>query len=81
MVYNSLQRSTEFKVDMHNLYIQALQDPVHKWVKLLFIATNDVIFAVMESWPLEWHAPNFETMEKAAAQQRKKDTKLRIAAG
>jgi len=33
----------------------------------------------MESWSLEWSAPDLVEMEKIGAQQRKKETKLCIA--
>ena len=69
----------EFKADMHNLYIRAPKGPAQKWVKLLFIATDDAIFVIMESWPSEWRAPDLAAMEKIATQQQKKDTKLHIA--
>lgn len=77
-MHNSLQSAVEFKEDMHNLYIQACKDPAHKWVNLLFIATDDVIFAVMESWPLEWCTLDLAAMEKITEQQWNKDTKLHI---
>ena len=68
-VPNSLQSMAKFKVDMHNLYIRAHKDPTRKWVKLPFIAMDDVIFVVMESWPLEWHTLDLAEMEKIIAQQ------------
>jgi len=40
---------------------------MQKWVKLPFIAKNDVIFVVMESRPSEWHTLDLEEMEKAIA--------------
>ena len=64
---------------MYNLYIRAHKDPVRTWAKLLFIAMDDVIFAVMESWPPESRAPDLAEMEKVATQQQKKDTKLHLA--
>jgi len=77
-VYNSLQSAAEFKADMHNLYIRAQKDPNRTWVKLLFIATDDAIYEVMAAWPPEWRAPDVTKLEKIAAQQRKKELKLRI---
>ena len=56
-VYNSLQSFSEFKVDMHNIYIKVRKDPTKQWVKLPFVATDDVIFNVREAWLLEWRAP------------------------
>jgi len=37
-----------------------------------------VIFIVVETWPLEWHAPDLAELEKIAAQHRKDDAKLCI---
>ena len=78
-VYNTLQSVAEFKADMHNVYIQVRKDLAWAWEKLPFITTDHEIFEVMASWYLEWHAPNLVELEKIAAQQRKKETKLRIA--
>ena len=36
--------------------------------KLSFIVTDDAIFAVMDSWPPEWHALDLAEMEKIAVQ-------------
>lgn len=78
-IYNSLQSAAEFKADMHNMYIRARKDPTQKWVKLPFIATNDAIFEVMASWSPEWRALDLEELENLTAQQKKRETKLRIA--
>jgi len=68
IVYNTLQSVAEFKVNMHNVYIQAWKDPAWQWVKLPFIATHDAIFEVMTTWPLEWHAPDLAKLDKIATQ-------------
>lgn len=60
---------TEFKANMHNLYVREHKDPTRKWVKLPFIAMDDAIFTMMESWPLEWLTPDLVEMEKIATQQ------------
>lgn len=54
------------------------RDPAKEWKILPFIATDNAIFTALEKRPSEWHASDLEGMERAAAQQRKKDTKLRI---
>ena len=64
---------------MHNLYIRAWKDPTRAWEKLPFIATDDEIFEVMASWSPEWCASGLAELEKIAAQQKKKETKLRLA--
>jgi len=59
----------KFKADMHNLYIWGCKDPTRKWVKLLLIETDDMIFAMMKSWHPEWCTPDLAEMEKIAGQQ------------
>lgn len=63
---------------MHNLYIRVRKDPSRAWVKLSFIATDDENFEVMVSWSPQWHAPDLAELEKIGAQQRKRETNLRI---
>lgn len=48
-VYNSLQSFAEFKADMHNIYLRARKDPANEWKKLLFVATDDAIFTILET--------------------------------
>lgn len=50
-VHNSLKSFADFKAYMRNIYIRVQNDPVHKWEKLTFIATDDTIFTVLETWP------------------------------
>lgn len=64
MVHNILQSMTKLKADMHNLYFRVCKDPMTKWLKLPFIAMNDAIFVIMESWPLEWCSSDLVEMEK-----------------
>lgn len=78
MVHNSLQSFTDFKADMHNIYIRARKYLAKQWMKLPFIATNDMIFIVLETWPPKWRAPDLAELEKAVAQKKKDDAKLRI---
>jgi len=78
IVYNSLQSFVEFKANFCHVFIRAWKDPTKTWHDLPYLATNDVIFAVLESWPLEWHAlASFmvET-EKYAMHHKKEETKL-----
>lgn len=49
---------------MHNIYIRACKDPMKQWKKLPFVATNDAIFNVLESWPLKWRAPDIAELER-----------------
>jgi len=57
---------------MHNIYIRARK----QWMKLPFVATDDMIFTVLETWPLEWCALDMEELEKAIARKKKDDAKL-----
>lgn len=80
-VYNNLQSFAEFKADFHHIYIRALKDPAKKWNELPYMATDDVIFDVLEAWPLEWCTPAISSVEegKSAAQKKKKESKLWVA--
>ena len=49
-VYNSLQGFAEFKADFHNIYLKTRKHPTNKWSVLLFIAIDDMIFNVLETW-------------------------------
>ncbi len=49
-----------------------------QWTKLPFVATEDTIFTILETWPPKWHAPDLEELEKVVAQKKKDDAKLRI---
>lgn len=71
IIYNNLQSFAEFKANFHNIYIRAHKDPTKKWSELSFIAIDDVIFDVLETWPLEWRTPNIATVEKSTAQKKK----------
>jgi len=48
-IYNSLESFVEFKVDFHHVYTKVRKDPVKKWNKLPYLATDDVIFTMLES--------------------------------
>jgi len=71
MVYNSLNSFANFKVDMYNIYIRARKDLAKQWMKLLFVATNDTILIVLETWPSEQCAPDLAKLEKAETQKKK----------
>jgi len=71
----------EFKEAFHHMYIRAHKDPAKKWKELLYLAMDDVIFIVLESWPLEWRAPAISSMEmeNSPAQRKKEGEKLQMA--
>lgn len=80
-IYNSLQSFAEFKVDFLHVYIRARKDPAKKWNELSYLATDDVIFDVLESWLPEWRALSISAVavDKSAAQKKKDEAKLRVA--
>lgn len=80
-IYNSLQSFAEFKENFHHVYIRARKDPMNTWHELLYLATNDFIFSVLESWPPKWHAlaSSVVEAEKSTMLKRKDGTKLWMA--
>ena len=79
MVYTNMQSYVDINVDFHRISIRAGKDPTKKWYDLSYLATDDVIFNVLETWPSKWHAPDITEIEKLAAQRKKEEAKLRIA--
>lgn len=47
-VYDSVKSVTEFKVDMHHVYIQVRKDLEQKRTTLPFIAIDEATYAVMD---------------------------------
>ena len=47
-------------------------------MKLPFVATDNRIFTILETWLPEWHAPDLAKLEKVVAQKKKDDSKLCI---
>jgi len=78
-VFNNLQSFAEFRADFHTIYIRVCKDPTKKWSELPFIATDDVIFYVLETRLLEWHAPDTAAVNKSTAQKKKEEAKLHMA--
>lgn len=68
-VYDSLRSFVDFKADMHNMYIKAHKDLVQNWPKLPFIVIDDAIFAMVDSWPPEWCAPDLAVHNKTTIQK------------
>ena len=77
IVYTSLQSFTEFKVEFHHIYLRVCKDPANKWNKLPYMAIDDVIFDVLETWLPEWCAVDISMLEKSATQ--KEEAKLHMA--
>jgi len=63
MVYNNLQIFVGFKADFDHVFIRARKYPMKTWHEIPYLATNDVIFIVLESWPPKWHAPAGSVVE------------------
>jgi len=57
----------KFKVNIHKIYIKVQKDPTEQWIKLPFVAIDDVIFNILEAWLLEWHAPEIAEIKKSVA--------------
>lgn len=76
--YNSLQSFAVFKADNHSIYIRAHKDLAKQWRKLPFVATDDFIFNILETWPLEWHTPSTTEIENSIAHRKKEEAKFRI---
>lgn len=57
------------------------KDPTKKWNELPYMATDDVIFNVLEGWMPEWHTLAISTVEagKSVAQRKKEEAKLWVA--
>lgn len=63
-MHNSLQSFADFKADMHNIYIRARKDPTKQWTKLPFVANDDAIFTILETWPPKWRTTYLVELEK-----------------
>lgn len=56
------------------------KNPAKKWNELPYLATDDVIFTILELWQSKWRAPAMSTLEtkKPATQWKKEEEKLRM---
>jgi len=54
---------------MHNVYIKARKDLTQNRTKLPFIAIDDAIFSMLESWPREWHTLDLVERERTIVQK------------
>ena len=52
------------------------KDPEQKWTTLPFITIDDVVFVVLDTWPLEWHAPDLVVCNETENQRQKVFGKL-----
>ena len=60
--FEKFQEYTEFKVDLHHVPIRAWKDPEHNWHDLPYLAIDDAIQVVLDSWMTKWHtASNLTT--------------------
>lgn len=74
--YNSLQSFSEFKADLHSIYIRARKDSTKQLRELPFVAMDNVIFNVLETWPLEWCTLDIMAIEKSVTQRKREEAKL-----
>lgn len=51
---------------------------MQRWTKLPFVATDDVIFIVLEMWPPDWRTSDLVELEKVEEYLRKDEAKLHI---
>jgi len=70
----------EFKANFHCVSIQARKDPNQKWYDLPYLAMNNAITVVLESWPSEWRmASNLLVgSSKSVAKQKKEETRHKM---
>lgn len=54
-IYESMKHIAEFELEMHHVYIRAQKDPAQAWTSLQFIAINDVIDGIVDTWLAAWH--------------------------
>lgn len=78
-IYNNLQSFAEFKAGIPSIYIRARKDLSKKCREQPFVAMDDVIFNVLETWLLEWCTPNITEIEKLPAHRKKEGAKLHMA--
>lgn len=60
---------------MHHVYIRAHKDPKQTWTTLPFISIDEAIFAVLDTWPLEWHGPYAVGRDEMTIQKQKAEAK------
>ena len=80
-IYANLQSFVEFKEYFHHVFIKVRKDPTNTWHNLSYLATDDAIFAILESWPPKWCTPTSSMVEtnKSATQHKKEEKKFQMA--
>jgi len=51
--FYELTEYVEFKLDFHHVFMHARKDPEQKWYVLPYLATNNVIAAVLNRWTVD----------------------------
>lgn len=74
-IYESMKNIAEFKADMHCIYIRACKDPTRAWTSLPFVASDDVVDAVVDTWPPKWRGPEVVEHNEAAIWKLKEEVK------
>lgn len=70
-VYDSIKNFADIKEDMHNVYLRAWRDLDYKWTTLSFISVDEVVFAVVNTWPPEWRTPNVVVHNEVGIRKQK----------
>jgi len=79
-MYANLQGYTKFKAGFHRLSIKVRKDPSQKWYNLPYLAMNDAINAVLDTWPAEWHTTTDLAIDGSKSDaQKKKEANLKMA--
>lgn len=74
-IYDSVKHIAEFKEDMNFVSIWACKDPNQMWTTLPFIAIDEAIDVVLDTWPLEWHRPDAVEHDEATISKQKAEAK------
>lgn len=74
-IYESMKHIAEFKEDMHFVCIRAHKDLDHIWTSLPFVAINEAIDVVLDTWSPIWHGLEEIGCNEATIRKQKKEAK------
>ena len=69
-VYDNMKSVFEFKADMHHVYIRVRKDLEQTWTTLPFIAIDDDVYIVLDTWLPEWCGLDVVGRDQAAIQKQ-----------
>lgn len=61
---------------MHHVYIWVRKDPKQTWTTVPFIAIDDIVSSVLNTWPPEWHGLDTVGHDETAIQNLKAAAKF-----